>query len=806
MPLISFRNIKLFKPSAPHPKANGRNGGEAAEAEAPAPVTTVVRNPIILIVLSALVLALLIAYSPSKELPAIAAGEIASEDLVAPATIVLIDEETTARRRSEAEAAVLPVYVLNPNAVLNTTDKARKFFEWGRESAKNGGKKDFAKVQKDVYEIFGLEIVTPDLQGLDSAGYPAEIEEALLSLLEKISAPGILNSKSLFTNREAERGFVLIRGDRGETFVRADDLADLREARLRLSSEVDALDLPARRKALLRNLANALLSPNVTLNKVETEARRAAARAAVEAVPLTIKKGRVVIRKGDEAAAGTVKLIEAINAGLRGRRAWVRNFIGTFLFFGLLFLTSWFYLRALVSPRTALKHFAMMVLTLVLSLLLYKLGLFMAATLSPNTRFFLFQNADSYTFALPFQYGVLVFAFLTTNVVALIYALLNSLLVGYLVQADFYVLIFCLIGGLAAIYGVKFYGRQRRTAVLKAGLFVIAPLAIFAVLTIHLVRQRTAGLDILAGETFMAVLGGVLSAALAFVLLPFIESVFRFVTQTKLLELTNSDSELLRKLALEAPGSYHHSLIVAALAEKAAEEIGLDPLLVKAGALYHDIGKVKRPEYFIENRGRRHDAHKDLTPSMSTLVIVNHVKEGGELARKEKLPQQIRDIIDQHHGSSVVRYFYQKAKERYDPEIQKVGEESYRYPGPPPQTKEAALVMLADSVEAASRSLQAQKEEYLKKVVRDIFDNYLQDGQLDDCAFSLKELRTIAQSFLATLRTIYQQRIEYPGFEFEAKPKPKAKAGRPAKPVPPPEDDGRGSQPPEGGPDQGPAV
>jgi hypothetical protein len=297
----------------------------------------------------------------------------------------------------------------------------------------------------------------------------------------------------------------------------------------------------------------------------------------------------------------------------------------------------------------------------------------------------------------------------------------------------------------------------------------------------------------------MGVLGGLLGAALASVLLPIYETLFRFVTQTKLLELTNSESEVLKQMALEAPGSYHHSLIVASLAEKAAEAIKLDPLLVKAGALYHDVGKIKMPEYFIENRDRKHDAHKDLAPSMSTLVIVNHVKEGVEIARKERLPQQIREIIEQHHGNSVVRFFYQKAKEKYDPEMQTIGEESYRYPGPPPQSKEAAVVMLADSVEAASRSLRSPKDENLKRVIRDIFDNYLQDGQLDDCAFSLRELRTIAQSFLATLHTIYQPRVEYPGFDFEAKKKPR----KPEKPPAPKANHDRDHQPPEEGPDQG---
>ncbi len=316
-------------------------------------------------------------------------------------------------------------------------------------------------------------------------------------------------------------------------------------------------------------------------------------------------------------------------------------------------------------------------------------------------------------------------------------------------------------------------------------------------ITIHLVSPRPTGLDVLAAETFMAVLGGLASAALAFLFLPIFENLFRFVTQSKLFELTNSESEILHQFAIEAPGSYHHSLIVATLAEKAAEKINLDPLLVKAGALYHDIGKIKMPEYFIENKDRKHDAHKDLAPSMSTLVIVNHVKEGVEIARKERLPEQVKEIIEQHHGNSIVRYFFQKAKEKTDPDIHTVGEESFRYPGPPPQTKEAALVMLADSVEAASRSLRVHKDEHLARVIRDIFDNYLEDGQMDDCAFSLREIRTIAQSFLATLHTIFQPRVEYPGFDFESRKNP-GKNGEAASRPP----HGRDHQPPDEEPRQ----
>jgi hypothetical protein len=383
----------------------------------------------------------------------------------------------------------------------------------------------------------------------------------------------------------------------------------------------------------------------------------------------------------------------------------------------------------------------------------------------------LFTYTESYWYAFLFQFGVILFAFLAGNQLALIYTVLNSLLVGYLFEENFYLMIFCLIGGLAAIYGIKHYGKQKRTSAFRAGIFIVAPINIIVILIIHLIREIMGPIDLVASELFMGILGGVLSGSLAFLLLPVFENVFEFLTQTKLLELMNTDLPIFKQMATEAPGSYQHSLIVASLAERAAEEIKLDSMLVKAGALYHDIGKIKRPEYFIENRIENPDMHRDLKPSMSSLVIINHVKEGVELAKKLKLPEKIREIIAQHHGRSLMRFFFQKAKEKYDPEMQKIGEESYRYAGPIPKSKEAALIMLSDSVEAAARSLKTPSLPSLRKLITEVFNNYVQDGQLDDCYFSFKELQVVASIFLSTLYSIYHPRVEYPGFDFEVKKK-----------------------------------
>jgi putative nucleotidyltransferase with HDIG domain len=772
MNFISFRRLKLFKSNAPRQKDDGEE--PESQDKAAGFWRRLIRHPFFYLVIFVFVLAYFLSYAPPRSLPKIEEGAIAAADIVSPVDLTIEDTETTAKRKAAAAEAVLPAYVFDENSFLNTEEKVRQFFEFGRERLKEGGSPaKAAEFQAAVSERFGLDIPASELESLIKAKFSSEIEETLVSLIGKVSSQGIIVSKNLFIRREPERGFQLIRGPGNEQLTQAGDILDIKEARSQFASEVEKLEVPARNKKLLVGLADVLLSPNISYNNLETESRKERARDREETVFYTIKKGKVIVRKGDEATAENIKRIAVINLNLKGTRDWVVHLAGTFLLFALIFITLWYFLKSLLKFRAALNIFRMMGLVLIVGLLVYKLAVFIATLFSQVSRIPVLTDVGIYRYAFPFQFGVIIFAFLTNNTITLIFAVLNSILVGYVFQGDFLLMLYSFIGGLAAVYGIRYYKKQKRTSALRAGLFVVAPTNVFLIVIFELIREKINSPDIFATEAGMGLLGGVLSAALAFVLLPIIENIFGFITPTKLLDLTNSDLPIFRRMAMEAPGSYHHSLIVSALAEKAAEEIGLDVMLVKAGSLYHDIGKVKRPEYFIENISRNPDLHKDMAPSLSSLVIINHVKEGVELARKLKLPKRIKEIIEQHHGSTLVRYFFHKAKEVYDPDMQKIEEENYRYPGPPPQSKEAALIMLADSIEAASRSIKNPSRETLKRLIVEIFENYLQDGQLEDCDFSLRELRGIAVSFHTTLYAIYHPRLEYPGFNFEVKKKKK---------------------------------
>jgi len=777
MNFFSVKKIKLFKSSTPLPKKKSTASFPPQKEKKQHFLQKLFHGPFVYLFLFVLVLAYFISYLPSKSLPLLKEGEIASSDIVAPEDLTIEDKETTRKRKNEAEKAVFPVYNFDQNVFLNTEERIREIFNLGREWLKEKPvtTKRIEEFKEEILDKFGLEFSSLDINSLIKIKFAAEIEESLINLLGKIFPRGTVLSENLFIHGEQERGFTLIKSPESEKITKINEIFDIKKSKQRLTEEINKIELNQRDKSLLISLSHLFISPNITYNKVETELRKEKARKEVETVFYTIKKGKVIIRKGDEVNKDILKQIRIINQNLQAKPSWLTNFSGSFLLFGLLFISLWYYLKSLLKYRSAMKNFLMMGIALILSLVFYKLSIFLADIFSQNTNFFLFTHAESYRYAFPYQFGVLLFAFLTTSHIALVFTIINSLLVGYLFKANFYLLIFTLLGGLAAIYGIKYYKKQKRSSTIRAGIFVISPINIFVIIIIHLIREKLGPLDLFSSEIIMGLLGGVLGATLAFLSLPIFEYVFNFLTITKLLELTNSDLPIFRQMAIEAPGSYHHSLIVASLAEKAAEEVKLDPLLVKAGALYHDIGKIKRPEYFIENQKRKFSRHEDLTPSMSTLVIINHVKEGVEMAKKLRLPHKIREIIAQHHGNSLVKYFYQKAKEKYDPEMQKIGEERYRYTGSPPKSREAALILLADSVEAASRSLKSPSRENLKRVIKDIFESHLQDGQLDDCDFSLKELRIIASSFLFTLFTIYHPRVEYPGFEFEKKIKKKNK-------------------------------
>ncbi len=303
---------------------------------------------------------------------------------------------------------------------------------------------------------------------------------------------------------------------------------------------------------------------------------------------------------------------------------------------------------------------------------------------------------------------------------------------------------------------------RHRKHIFRAGVGVSVTMVLLYLLYVY-----ASGGNIVKANLIASLVNGIVSFSITFVGIPLFEAMFGTITNISLLEWADTQQPLLRKLVMEAPGTYHHSLVVGNLAEAAAEEIGANSLLARVGAYYHDIGKIPRAEYFVENQPHGQNTHEKLSPSMSKLILLNHVKEGLELARKHRLPRQIMDFIAQHHGKSLTYYFYQKALEEGKEDIR---EEDFRYPGPKPQSKETAIVLLADAVEAAVRSLPDPTPDKIKLTVKKVIDSKVIDGQLDECDLTFRDLDRIARVFTKILTSMYHQRVAYP--------EPKGKNGK----------------------------
>lgn len=389
-------------------------------------------------------------------------------------------------------------------------------------------------------------------------------------------------------------------------------------------------------------------------------------------------------------------------------------------------------------------------------------------------------SVEGAMFGMPIAAGAMLVTLLFDFHTAIVFSFIVSLLSGLWLH-DAVVPIYAFVGSLTAAFSV--IRCKKRSALLRGGFYAGAANTAAAVILLlfqgELLTAKAVSSILFALSTAISI------TAIVSVMLPILEYVFNVSTDISLLELLDLNQPLMKSLMISAPGTYHHSVIVGNLVEAAAETIGVNPLLARVSAYFHDVGKVKMPEYFVENQGGTVSKHEKLTPHLSTMAIVSHVKEGVDLARQYKLPEPIIDIIEQHHGSSLITYFYQKAKERYESRSDagkaqdllrheggyQPSEIDYRYPGPKPQTRVAALVMMADAVEAASRVLTDPTPARISALVDRIINHIFLEGQLDECELTLKDISEIKGRFSYILTGILHKRVDYPGFDFSGEPK-----------------------------------
>lgn len=630
-------------------------------------------------------------------------GEVTGENIEAPQNIVLIDEEKTNELRAERAQKVPNVIEEDEGALNRMKTEINLFF--------NFFKHDETMYPNGEWRWEGIE--------------PRQI--------------------SFWSNIDRERRETL-QEKLKNTLTRRLEVGlrstHLEEAQQEVIAEIREMGLGEREEEHLIILAQEFLRPNLILNVEETARRREEARADTPPVTRTIHQGETIIEQGQVITEDDLELLGAM--GLLQPELNPLHFVGVGGLLVLIFLGNYRFLCN-YHPRILQRENQMILISF--------LPVFMVILAQATS--FLPVVYPGYLF--PLAVGSILLAVLLEARVAIFFTLSLAILSFLVLQGGLPEIIVGLVGGISGVYSVARV-TQRRDFV-RAGVIVGVFCAI-AILTLSLLENITEPHRLL----FLGGLGlvnGLLAAILINGLLPLLENYLGMSSAVRLLELSNPNQPLLKKLLMEAPGTYHHSVIVGNLAEAAAEQLGADALLARVGAYYHDVGKIKRPYFFSENLLGDENPHDKLNPSLSALIIKSHVKDGVEMGKRHKLPEPIVEIIEQHHGTSLISYFYQESLQRGDN-----GSPNFKYDGPKPHSREAALILLADVAEAAVRSRAAERDnpQALAGMIRELIKEKLESGQLDDSYLTLRDLEPIQDCFTRILMGIYHKRIEYPDY------------------------------------------
>jgi len=604
-------------------------------------------------------------------------------------------------------------------------------------------------------------LTTPQLMSIIPANEAVDVQVIIFTALSNIVSRGIISAGDAQTkfNGAAPSGKITLRGGKTDTIRTLDSFVQQPEA-LKISTAEILHELPRenRNEETLRALIATWLWPNLTYDAAETAARRAQAVELADPAIEPVNAGTTLIRNGNPVSEQTLVWLTAHEkqlSELEPPAERIQRLTGS----GLLLLIG-IALTAAVAGivRPALLHSRRQLLLLIT---LSAIPLVVGKGLLYATVNLHLLPISVLNFALPLSIAPLLASILLGSTAGLVAGLWVSFALATLLGGSFDVFVLGLLTSVATIYTTQ--DVKRRTSLFRAGFWIGAIKILFALVMAVLTRLSW---QVLAPQLGVAMLCGLISALLAMLLIPVFEHLFKITTDISLLELSDLSHPLLQSLAINAPGTYHHSLMMASLAQNAAEAIGANGLMLRVCAYFHDIGKLVKPGFFSENIQFSENPHDELTPSMSTLVIVSHAKEGIMLAKKYKLPQVIVDGIEQHHGTSLVSVFYHRAKTRQQKENSAghpaINDEDFRYEGPRPQSREMAILMLADSSEAASRSLEKPTPVRITNLINDIFDTRLRDGQLDECKLTLAELNQIKQSFVFSLTNMHHGRVAYP--------------------------------------------
>ncbi len=705
-------------------------------------------------------------------------GDVVKRDVKASKYFFIEDQEATRANKKKAEEEVLTVYDFDMafaakliRRITQAFDESRAFFVSHGESKKNDSsttsqvrEKEFTQKQiETIKRKFEKKIEIPVSMDayniLVKENFSREISDNITRILLAILDNGIVKNKEIFLE---EAGEIIIRSYTGNRIEKPATALKKYYGLSQAKTMVRIVGQPilAKTNYILLNLmvdfCQALIQPNITLNKSETLRLKRIAADDVKPVLYKIKAGEMLMREGERVTSAHLQRLKAMEEGGSTQKKLILNSIGAAMIIASILIIL--YLIIITRHDNTLLHINKNLIfigsIIVLFMMMSAVSSYISKSL--NYDFMIFLSGSSILYGIPLAAGSMIICMFLNINIAIAFALVISISVAIILNNTLDIFIFFWISSTMGAFWTQ--KTRKRNVLIKAGLRLgILNVLIVTLLNIHLARSYNFNLLWDWGFAFS---GGIIAGIITSGILPLLETIFNYTTDIKLLELANLEQPILKKLMMESPGTYHHCMVVGSMAEAAAFEIGANPLLAKVCGYYHDIGKINKSHYFIENQSDGKNRHDKLAPSMSSLILISHVKDGAEIARENKLGQEIIDVIKQHHGTSLISYFYEKAKKLKGEDAVKI--DNFRYPGPKPQTRLAGLIMLADIVEASSKTLDNPTPSRIQGLVQNTINNVFSDGQLDECELTLKDLHNIAKSFNQILIGIHHHRIDYP--------------------------------------------
>ena len=709
-------------------------------------------------------------------------GDVVERDIKASEDFFIEDQAATEKNRQRAVSGVLTVYDYDANLANTLKNNVEQAFgdmrtliepsqndtfqeaedqaapaEMAPEEKKRLLETLIRDKQNQFEETIGISISKGAYQALAKEKFSKNIANLIAKILAKILSNGVVTNKEILL-KEQDKGIILrdVATKKEKIEVNLNQFYGLNQAKamVRTIGQADFKDLDYTLKNLVVDFVQELIQPNITLNRNETQERQNKIATEIKPVLYKIKAGEMLLREGARVAEFDLLKLNALRTQTRKEQILLSS-LGAAMLLMCLAITTYI---LHFSDHNQMANYTTKNLFLIASL---TLTFFFLAEISASFSELLTQNSplpiprSSIYFGIPLASGAMIICLFLGLKAAVPMALVMAIGFAFIFQNRFEMFIYFFISGTMAAYWLR-NCRERKVFVTAGTKLGMLNVVLATAINFYLGELSSSKL---IWDWAFAFMGGLFAGILTAGIVPLVEIAFDYTTDITLLEFAHLDRPIMRRLMIEAPGTYHHSVIIGSLVEAAATEIGANPLLAKVCGYYHDIGKIKKPLYFIENQTDGKNKHDKLAPSMSSLILIAHIKDGVEIAKENKLGQMITDTIRQHHGTSQIKYFYEKAKQLKGEDSVKI--DDFRYPGPKPQTKEAGLVMLADVVEAASRTLENPTPSRIQGRVQNLINQVFSDGQLDACELTLKDLHNIAKSFNKILNGIHHHRIEY---------------------------------------------